>query len=162
MMPGSLSSAGSMYCSSGKHGPAMLKHFSMPCIIPKFRESCVSGRNSRHGSSACFSCGGVRNKGPLAGVHAVEPCRRAHLPAAHEDGVAQRRLRRGEAPRLPMAGATWRGSAAAQHVLERQPAPRSDDDGDAVLVRRSIVRLLEMYGTAGGWKPDGTKPKMGC
>ena len=35
-----------------------------------------------------------RNKGPLAGVHAVEPCRRAHLPAAHEDGVAQRRLRR--------------------------------------------------------------------
>ena len=26
----------------------------------------------------CFSCGGVRNKGPLAGVHAVEPCRRAH------------------------------------------------------------------------------------
>ena len=49
------------------------------------------------GSDQCFSCGGVRSKGPLAGVHAVEPCRRAHLPAAHEDGVAQRRLRRGEA-----------------------------------------------------------------
>ena len=58
-----------------------------------------------------------------------------------------------------MAGAAWRGSAAAQHVLERQPEPRSDDDGDAVLVRRSIVRLLEMYGTAGGLKSDGTKPK---
>ena len=28
-----------------------------------------------------------------------------------------------------------------------------------VWVRRSIVRLLEMYGTAGGWKSDGTKPK---
>ena len=26
-------------------------------------------------------------------------------------------------------------------------------------MRRSIVRLLETYGTAGGWKSDGTKPK---
>ena len=25
-------------------------------------------------------------------------------------------------------------------------------------MRRSIVRLLETYGTAGGWKSDGTKP----
>ena len=29
---------------------------------------------------------------------------------------------------------------------------------NGVWVRRSIVRLLEMYGTAGGWKSDGTKP----
>ena len=28
-----------------------------------------------------------------------------------------------------------------------------------VWVRRSIVRLLEMYGTAGGWKSGGAKPK---
>ena len=26
----------------------------------------------------CLSCGGVCNKGPLAGVHTMEPCRRAH------------------------------------------------------------------------------------
>ena len=26
----------------------------------------------------CLSCGGVGNKGPLAGVHTMEPCRRAH------------------------------------------------------------------------------------
>ena len=30
---------------------------------------------------------------------------------------------------------------------------------NGVWVRRSIVRLLEMYGTAGGWKSDGAKPK---
>ena len=28
-----------------------------------------------------------------------------------------------------------------------------------VWVRRSIVRLLEMYGPAGGWKSGGAKPK---
>ena len=100
----------------------------------------------------CFSCGGVRNKGPLAGVHAVEPCRRAHLPAAHEDGVAQRRLRRGEAPRLqetPQFPSKWKLSFSRLAGVVRA----------GVWVRRSIIRLLEMYGTAGGWKSDGTKPK---
>ncbi len=29
----------------------------------------------------------------------------------------------------------------------------------AVWVRRNVVRLLEMYGTAGGWKSDAPKPK---
>ena len=29
----------------------------------------------------------------------------------------------------------------------------------AVWVRRNVVQLLEMYGTAGGWKSDAPKPK---
>ena len=47
-----------------------------------------------------------------------------------------------------MAGAARRGAAEKEHVLEREPAPRSGDDGDAVLgdegsSRRSLSRIRQ-------------------
>lgn len=57
----------------------------------------------------------------LADVHAVEPSPGADLPAAHEDGVPERRMRRGGGVRVRVGAHARSADPAPQHVLERQP-----------------------------------------
>lgn len=69
----------------------------------------------------------------LADVHPVEPSSGADLPAAHADGVPERRVRRGGGLRVRV-GANARGAGSApQHVLERQPQARPEDGRARVL-----------------------------
>ena len=62
------------------------------------------------------------------------------------------------------ASATRRGSTPSRNAtvpfeVETELQQTRGSRTSRRLVRRSIVRLLEMYGTAGGWKSDGAKPK---